>query len=82
MGNFIYIYITFIFFFFFFLNLQELVKYDTKAEHPNLEDLKAGLESIKRVTELTNELKRQVENEKITEDLKNNIQDWKVRLIN
>jgi len=56
------------------------MKYDTKAGHPYCDKLQAGLDSIKRVTELTNELKRQVENEKITEDLKNNIQDWKVRL--
>jgi len=36
------------------------------------------LNSIKRVTEETNEIKRQIENEEITEELKNNIQDWKV----
>jgi len=59
------------------LLLNELLKYDTKAGHPYCDKLQAGLDSIKRVTELTNELKRQVENEKITEDLKNNIQDWK-----
>ncbi|ORX43613.1 hypothetical protein BCR36DRAFT_415463 [Piromyces finnis] len=59
------------------LLLNELMKYDTKAEHPYCHELQLGLNSIKRVTELTNEIKRQEENEEITEDLKNNIQDWK-----
>jgi len=59
------------------LLLNELMKYDTKAGHPYCHELQHGLDAIKRVTELTNEIKRQEENEVLTEELKNNIQDWK-----
>jgi len=64
------------------LLLNELMKYDTKAGHPYCHELQQGLDAIKRVTELTNEIKRQEENEVLTEDLKNNIQDWKSVKVN
>jgi hypothetical protein len=64
------------------LLLNELMKYDTKAGHPYCHELQQGLDAIKRVTKLTNEIKRQEENEVLTEDLKNNIQDWKSVKVN
>lgn len=64
------------------LLLNELMKYDTKAGHPYCKELQQGLDAIKRVTELTNEIKRQEENEVLTEELKNNIQDWKSVKVN
>ncbi|KAI9350264.1 hypothetical protein BDR26DRAFT_915184 [Obelidium mucronatum] len=58
------------------LLLKELIKL-TDQTYPYMEELKEGLESIKRVTEKLNEIQRKDENERNKHDLSERMEDWK-----
>ncbi|KAI9331290.1 Dbl homology domain-containing protein, partial [Zopfochytrium polystomum] len=59
------------------LLLQELIKLSDPEKYPYMDELKSGLESIKRVTETLNEESRRQENEQKKFDLRDRIDDWK-----
>ncbi|KAJ3415667.1 hypothetical protein HDV05_004345 [Chytridiales sp. JEL 0842] len=59
------------------LLLQELIKLTDPRTYPYYDELKEGLESIKRVTERVNEQKRREENEFLKNDLGERMEDWK-----
>jgi len=61
--------------------LQTLLK-NTPAANPYYDELKAGLESIMRVTDRVNEEKRRKENLQAVEDLGRRVEDWKGHDIN
>jgi cell division control protein 24 len=60
------------------LLLQELIKLTDAGTYPFYDELKEGLEAIKRVTERVNEQKRREENELMKNDLADRMEDWKV----
>ncbi|KAJ3031209.1 UNVERIFIED_CONTAM: hypothetical protein HDU68_005815 [Siphonaria sp. JEL0065] len=59
------------------LLLKELIKLTDPETYPYMEELKEGLESIKRVTEKLNEIQRRDENERNKSDLAERMEDWK-----
>ncbi|KAJ3217452.1 hypothetical protein HDU67_007922 [Dinochytrium kinnereticum] len=59
------------------LLLQELVKLSQNIGYPYLDELKEGLEAIKRVTERVNEQKRVEENRQLKNELAEKVEDWK-----
>jgi len=59
------------------LLLERLYKHDKKEDHPYAEELKEGLEAIKRVVNRTNETKRRDENSKKVIDLNLSVENWK-----
>lgn len=61
--------------------LQTLLK-NTPVVNPYYDELKAGLESIMRVTDRVNEEKRRKENVQAVEDLGRRVEDWKGHDIN
>ncbi|KAI8612116.1 Dbl homology domain-containing protein [Chytriomyces sp. MP71] len=63
------------------LLLKELVKLTDPETYPYMDELKDGLESIKRVTERLNEVQRRDENERLKQDLIERMEDWKVSLL-
>ncbi|BFZ60638.1 Guanine nucleotide exchange factor for Cdc42p [Saitoella coloradoensis] len=58
------------------LLLKELVRYTDNAD-PNFEELEAGMESVKRVTDRVNETRRKQENEVVVMELERRVEDWK-----
>ncbi|GAA6007512.1 hypothetical protein JCM11491_004191 [Sporobolomyces phaffii] len=63
------------------LLLSTLLK-NTPSANPYYDELKAGLESIMRVTDRVNEEKRRKENLQAVEDLGRRVEDWKGHDIN
>ncbi|KAI9217901.1 Dbl homology domain-containing protein, partial [Blastocladiella britannica] len=61
------------------LLLKELVKRTPDTEFPaaTVDDLVAGLESIKRAVDAVNEARRMHENQLVKDDLARRVQDWK-----
>ncbi|KAI8837323.1 hypothetical protein BC829DRAFT_447662 [Chytridium lagenaria] len=59
------------------LLLQELVKLSQNTSYPYLDELKEGLDSIKRVTERVNEQNRMEENRQMKNELYDKVEDWK-----
>ncbi|KAJ3195575.1 hypothetical protein HK101_011718, partial [Irineochytrium annulatum] len=59
------------------LLLQELIKLSKDTDYPFMDELKAGLDSIKRVTERVNEQKRVEENRNTKNQLSEKVEDWK-----
>ncbi|KAJ3103566.1 hypothetical protein HDU96_009219 [Phlyctochytrium bullatum] len=59
------------------LLLQELVKLSNNTSYPYMDELKEGLESMKRVTERVNEQKRVEENRNMKNELIERVEDWK-----
>ncbi|KAI9364500.1 hypothetical protein DFJ73DRAFT_934402 [Zopfochytrium polystomum] len=59
------------------LLLQELIKLTDAEKYPFLDEIKDGLEAIKRVTEKINEQSRRLENEQKKADLASRVEDWK-----
>ncbi|KAJ3051941.1 hypothetical protein HDU99_008285, partial [Rhizoclosmatium hyalinum] len=57
--------------------LKELIKLTDQATYPYMDELKEGLESIKRVAEKLNEVQRKDENERNRLDLIERMEDWK-----
>ncbi|GAA5980486.1 hypothetical protein JCM11641_003410 [Rhodosporidiobolus odoratus] len=63
------------------LLISQLLK-NTPEEFGYYEELKAGLESIMRVTDKVNEEKRRLDNRQAVQDLANRVEDWKGHDIN
>ncbi|KAJ3063574.1 hypothetical protein HDU98_000604 [Podochytrium sp. JEL0797] len=59
------------------LLLRELIKLTDPETYPYMEELREGLESIKRVTDKLNEVQRQDENDRTKLDLAERMEDWK-----
>jgi len=59
------------------LLLERLYKHDAKENHPYCEELKEGLEAIKRVVNRTNEVKRRDENSRKANELYHSVEHWK-----
>ncbi|KAJ3302948.1 hypothetical protein HDU76_005434 [Blyttiomyces sp. JEL0837] len=59
------------------LLINELIKLSDSQKHPYLDELKEGLEAIKRITEKVNEESRKAENEALKNDLADRVEDWK-----
>ncbi|KAI8811926.1 Dbl homology domain-containing protein, partial [Cladochytrium replicatum] len=59
------------------LFLTDLIKFTDKASEAQQEDLKAGLDTVKRVGEHINEQKRRDENRHLKQDLVEKMEDWK-----
>ncbi|KAJ3208089.1 hypothetical protein HDU67_007027 [Dinochytrium kinnereticum] len=59
------------------LLLQELVKLSQNTPYPYMDELKEGLDAIKRVTESVNEQKRVEENRNMKNELIERVEDWK-----
>ncbi|KAJ3063573.1 hypothetical protein HDU98_000603 [Podochytrium sp. JEL0797] len=59
------------------LLLRELIKLTDPETYPYMEELKEGLESIKRVTDKLNEVQRRDENDRTKLDLAERMEDWK-----
>ncbi|ORY40088.1 hypothetical protein BCR33DRAFT_719503 [Rhizoclosmatium globosum] len=57
--------------------LKELIKLTDQSTYPYMDELKEGLESIKRVAEKLNEVQRKDENERNRLDLIERMEDWK-----
>ena len=64
------------------LLINELIKNTDSKKYPFMDELEAGLDAIKRVTQNVNEQKRLEENREIKNDLVDQIEDLKVFLIN
>lgn len=60
---------------------QQLLK-NTPESYPYYDELKAGLESIMRVTDKVNEEKRRKDNAQAVEELHQRVEDWKGHDIN
>ncbi|GAA6014467.1 hypothetical protein JCM10207_001616 [Rhodosporidiobolus poonsookiae] len=58
------------------LLISQLLK-NTPSEFPHYDELKAGLESIMRVTDKVNEEKRRKDNGQAVQDLQRRVEDWK-----
>ncbi|CAG8446669.1 4148_t:CDS:2 [Dentiscutata heterogama] len=58
------------------LLLQELLKF-TDKEDKYYEEIKCGLNAIKRVADRVNETRRQQENAAVVKDLERRVEDWK-----
>ncbi|GAA5869560.1 hypothetical protein JCM8547_001522 [Rhodosporidiobolus lusitaniae] len=58
------------------LLISSLLK-NTPSSFPHYDELKAGLESIMRVTDKVNEEKRRKDNQQAVADLANRVEDWK-----
>ncbi|KAI8829554.1 hypothetical protein BJ741DRAFT_622700 [Chytriomyces cf. hyalinus JEL632] len=59
------------------LLLKELIKHTDADAYPYTDELKDGLDAIKRVTERLNEVQRKVDNERVKQDLMERLEDWK-----
>ncbi|KAI8926869.1 hypothetical protein BC831DRAFT_504246 [Entophlyctis helioformis] len=59
------------------LLLNELVKLSSQESYPFYDELVAGMESIKRVTERVNETNRIEDNKIIKQELIDHVEDWK-----
>ncbi|KAJ3104842.1 hypothetical protein HDU97_008812 [Phlyctochytrium planicorne] len=59
------------------LLLQELVKLSQNTSYPYIDELKDGLDSMKRVTDRVNEQKRVEENRNMKSELIDRVEDWK-----
>ncbi|KAH8828393.1 hypothetical protein DL96DRAFT_1464086 [Flagelloscypha sp. PMI_526] len=59
------------------LLLDSLIKASNPANYPHYEELKAGSDASKRITDTINEAQRRAENELTVQNLKNRVDDWK-----
>jgi cell division control protein 24 len=56
---------------------QSLIKASSKDNYPWFDELKAGSDSAKRITDKINEAQRHAENEQTVKNLQNRVDDWK-----
>ncbi|KAJ7594577.1 hypothetical protein C8J56DRAFT_927086 [Mycena floridula] len=59
------------------LLLDSLIKASTPEDYPHFEELKAGSNAAKRITDKINEAQRHAENEQTVKNLQNRVDDWK-----
>ncbi|KAJ3989149.1 hypothetical protein F5890DRAFT_1488196 [Lentinula detonsa] len=59
------------------LLLDSLIKASSADDYPYYEELKAGSEAAKRITDKINEAQRQAENEQTVKNLQSRVDDWK-----
>ncbi|KAF9071665.1 hypothetical protein BDP27DRAFT_1418775 [Rhodocollybia butyracea] len=59
------------------LLLDSLIKASSAADYPHYEELKAGSDAAKRITDKINEAQRQAENEQTVKNLQSRVDDWK-----
>nr|GAT57668.1 predicted protein [Mycena chlorophos] len=59
------------------LLLDSLIKASSPADYPYFDELKAGSEAAKRITDKINEAQRRAENEQTVKSLQSRVDDWK-----
>ncbi|EJF65139.1 hypothetical protein BD309DRAFT_398754 [Dichomitus squalens] len=59
------------------LLLESLVKAVSNTDYPYIDELKAGVESAKRITDKINEAQRRAENDATVKNLEGRVEDWK-----